>query len=270
MKKSISSAALIAGVFLASSVQAASIEDRLEAIEKQLDGTSSGNFISAAKKNIDVKLYGQINRAIMLADDGENDDVLFVDNDASSTRFGIKAKSKSWNNFSAGAQFEAEYQTNDSNSVSMADTTISGSLKKRQLKAYIKHKNVGKLTIGHGSVATDGIAEKDLSGTSLAGYSHIKISGAGFKFWDNTNTPGDPGAYSSVDVGDVFDHLDGSRMGMVRYDSPSIVGLTLSASGAEENYSDIALTYHKKFVPVEIKAGVGYAMRVKMKIHATV
>ncbi len=260
MRKVISSAAIITGFLLASQVQAASVEDRLEAIEKKLEGTDGGNFISAAKDKIDVTLYGQVNKAVMLADDGEDDDVFFVDNDASSTRIGIKAKTKSEGDLSAGAQFEAEYQTNDSNKVSMTDTTASSdTFAKRQMKVYVKHKKAGKLTLGHGSTATDGISEQDLSGTSLAGYSHIKISGAGFKFWDNTNTPGDPGTYSGTDVGDVFDHLDGSRKDMVRYDSPELVGLTLSASSAEENYTDVALSYHKKLEPLEIKAGLGYA-----------
>ncbi len=262
MIKVISSAAIITGVLLASHVQAApqDVEARLEAIEKKLEGTNGGNFITAAKDKIEVKLYGQVNKAVMLADDGNDDDVFFVDNDASSTRIGIKAKTKNKGDLSAGAQFEAEYQTNDSNKVSMTDTTASSdTFAKRQMKVYVKHKKAGKLTLGHGSTSTDGITEQDLSGTSLAGYSHIKISGAGFKFWDNTNTPGDSGSYSGTDVGDVFDHLDGGRKDMIRYDSPELVGLTLSVSSAEENYSDIALTYHKKLDLIEIKGGVGYA-----------
>jgi predicted porin len=189
----------------------------------------------------------------MLADDGENDDVFFVDNDASSTRFGIKAKTKSMGNLSAGAQFEAEYQGNDSNKVSMTDTTSSGAFSKRQMKVWLKHKQAGKLTLGHGSTATDSISEIDLSGTKLAGYSKIALSGGGFEFWDNT-------AKDYTDkVGDVFNHLDGGRTGMVRYDSPELAGLTLSAASAEENFSDIALTYHKKLDPLEIQAGLGYA-----------
>lgn len=262
MKKIISSAAIITGVLLASHVQAASqdIEERLVAIEKKLEGTSGGNFITANKKKINVQLYGQVNKALMFANDGEDSDVFFVDNDASSTRIGIKAKTKLEGDLSAGAQFEGEYQTNDSNKVSMTDTTASSDkFAKRQMKVYVEHKKAGKLTLGHGSVATDSIAEKDLSGTALAGSSHIKINGAGFKFWDNTNTPGAAGSYSGTDVGDVFDHLDGGRKDMVRYDSPEMAGLTLSASSAEQNYSDIALTYHKKLEPVEIEAGIGYA-----------
>lgn len=259
MKKLITSAAILTGVLMFSQVQAAEqdIETRLEAIEKKLENTSGGNFIKAGNKKIDVTLYGQVNKAVMLADDGENDDVLFVDNDASSTRFGIKAKTKNKGNLSAGAQFEAEVQGNDSNKVSMEDTTYSAEFKKRQMKVYVEHKKAGKLTLGHGSVATDGISEMDMSGTKLAGYSKIALSGGGFEFWDNND--GATGGYSGVTVGDDFDHLDGGRMGMVRYDSPSLAGLTLSAAGGEENYSDIALTYHKKLDLIEIKGGVGYA-----------
>lgn len=262
MNKIISSAALIAGVLMVSQVQAASgnIEERLEAIEQKLADGNGANFIKTGKDKISVTLYGQVNKAVMFADDGHKNDVLFVDNDASSTRIGIKAKTKKTGNLVVGAQFEAEYQSNDSNKVSMSDTTpSSGVFSKRQMKVYVQHKQRGKLTIGQGSTATDGVVEKDLSGTTLAGSAHIKISGAGFKFWDKTTTPGAPGAYSSTDVGDVFDHLDGGRKNMVRYDSPELIGLTLSASAAEENYNDIALTYHKKLELLEIKAGVGYA-----------
>jgi hypothetical protein len=70
MKKCISTAALTAVVAMFSQVQAsqaATVEERLEAVEKKLEGTSSGNFITAAKKKVDVTLYGQVNTGTGIA-----------------------------------------------------------------------------------------------------------------------------------------------------------------------------------------------------------
>jgi hypothetical protein len=36
-------------------------------VEKKLEGTSSGNFITAAKKKVDVTLYGQVNTGTGIA-----------------------------------------------------------------------------------------------------------------------------------------------------------------------------------------------------------
>ena len=257
MKKCISTAALITGVLMFSQVQAATVEERLEALEKKLEDTSGGNLISAAKKKVDVTLYGQVNKAVLFADDGEDDDVFFADNDISGTRFGIKAKAKINDEFSAGAQLEAEWQHNSSNKVAMDTQSSDEDAKKRQMKVFIQSKTAGKLTLGHGSVATDGIAEIDISGTGIAGNSHMKAQGSSFEFWDND--AGLSGAYSGVTVGDIFDHLDGgSRKDGLRYDSPTFFGVTISGGVAEKNMNDLAIRYANTFAGTKVKAGVGY------------
>lgn len=208
-------------------------------------------------KNMDVTLYGQVNKAMLLVDDGKNDDVIITDNDISGTRFGIKAKGKVSDNFSAGAQVELEYQTWPSNDISIDSSTGNGTennsdaLAKRQLKAWFKTVG-GKVTIGHGSVAADGIAEHDLSGTAIAGNSHMKAQGGDFAFYQTSGTP----AYVSTTVGKVFDHLDGGRKDMLRYDSPDFAGVTISASAANENYSDLSIRYSGKFNGFKVKAGL--------------
>jgi hypothetical protein len=257
MRKVISSAAIIVGVLMASQVQAAdqNIEARLEAIEKKLEGTSGGNFITAAKKKVDVTLYGQVNKAVLFADDGENDDVFFVDNDISGTRFGIKAKAKLNDEFSAGAQMEAEWQQNSSNKVFMGSQSSDEDAAKRQMKVYLQSKTAGKLTLGHGSVAADGIAEIDLSGTGIAGSSHMKAVGGAFQFWENNGL-----AYSgtSLEVGDIFDHLDGGRLDGLRYDSPTFFGISVSGGVAENNYNDMAVRYANMFGGTKVAAGLAY------------
>ncbi len=252
MRKVLPPIALIAGIFVVSQAQAAdqSVEDRLAALEKHVGKTG----VVSPAKNMDVTLYGQVNKAILFADDGKKDDVFFVDNDISSTRFGIKAKATLNAEFSAGAQFEGEYQTNAYNDVNMDNQSHAGSFKKRQTKVYLKSKSAGKVTLGHGSTAADSIAEIDLSGTKIAGNSHMKAQGSDFLFY---NTTGD--AYSAIAVGDVFDHLDGGRKDGLRYDSPSIAGISLSGGVASENYNDLAIRYAGEFNGTKVKAGMAYS-----------
>ncbi|PLX48954.1 MAG: hypothetical protein C0613_08705 [Desulfobulbaceae bacterium] len=256
MRKIISSAAIIAGVLMvAQASQAATVEERLEALEQKLEGTDGGNFLKAAKKKVDVTLYGQVNKAVLFADDGEDDDVFFLDNDISGTRFGIKAKAKINDEFSAGAQLEAEWQQNSSNKVDMNTQSSDEDAKKRQMKVYLQSKTAGKLTLGHGSTASDGIAEIDISGTKIAGSSHMKAQGGNFKFWDDDND-----AYTGgITVGSIFDHLDGgSRKDGLRYDSPTFFGVTISGGVAEDNFNDLAIRYANNFSGTKVSAGLGY------------
>src|SRR3546814_12456794 len=66
---------------------------------------------------VQVKITGQINRAVTFVDDGTDTNVNHVDNDISSSRFRIHADGKVTNDFSIGGIFELEVQPNASNNV---------------------------------------------------------------------------------------------------------------------------------------------------------
>ncbi|MGD8521831.1 MAG: hypothetical protein PVF56_11855, partial [Desulfobacterales bacterium] len=61
---------------------------------------------------VDFKISGQINRAILWADNGHDDDYWFVDNDNSSSRFRFTGSNEFDNNFSVGIAWEVEMQSN--------------------------------------------------------------------------------------------------------------------------------------------------------------
>jgi hypothetical protein len=230
----------------------------LSAEQKRLDALEAKNWVSALKKKVDVTLYGQVSKAVMFADDGYTDDVFFVDNAISGTRLGVKAKSKLNEEFSVGGELEFEWTQNNSNKVSMEEDNFDGgNAEKRQMKVYGQSKSAGKLTLGHGSVAADGIAQIDLSGTSLSGRGDSAF-GAGFLFYDNAASD-----YSGVTVGKIFTDLDGGRMDGLVYDSPAFFGVTLSGTVAEDNYNDVTVKYDHKFGDTQVKAGVAYTNEVE-------
>lgn len=233
----------------------------LSAEQKRLDAHEAKNWVCALKKKVDVTLYGQVNKAVMFADDGYDDDVFFVDNDIATTRLGVKAKSKLNDEFAVGGVLEFEWLQNKSNKVSMFDDNPdNGSAEKRQMKVYGESKSAGKLTLGHGSVAADNIAQIDLSGTSLAGRADSAF-GAGFQFYDQANDHYNIGTDEKpkfITVGNIFTDLDGNRMDGLFYDSPAFFGVTLSGTVAEKNYNDVAINYDQKFGGTQVKAGMAY------------
>ena len=54
-----------------------------------------------------MQIYGKVNQATMFWDDGAEQNVYSVNNQYSSTRFGIRGKAKIGGGWSAGYQIEA-------------------------------------------------------------------------------------------------------------------------------------------------------------------
>jgi predicted porin len=140
--------------------------------------------------------------------DGENSDSYFVDNDSSSSRMGFAGEATLNDDITAGAKFKFEYQSNPSNKVSQddqdPDSGDGDGFDERWVDAQLTSKRFGKLYLGKGSTASDGIAEIDLSGTNVVLYSDIDINAGGILWYDD-----DSDSLPGVDVGDVFDNMDG-------------------------------------------------------------
>jgi len=144
-----------------------------------------------------------------------------------------------------------------------ADVTIDqnksvigkNSFSERKLEVFIKNKQLGKLTMGQGDTASNGVIEEDLSGTG-------SISGSGFSALGDSLEfviAGTNGAGSGVTVGDHFSNLDGlSRDDRMRYDTPSLAGFTASASWVDGDEYDLALRYGRDFNGVEVALAVAY------------
>lgn len=235
----------------------ASLQEQQAKLEKipKIGETEHVAVIShPGKSQIQVSLYGQVNKAVMFADDGNDSNTFFVDNDASSTRFGIKALARPTGNMTTGAILEMEYQTNPSNKVSMDDESLNEDFHVRKFFVYAQEKHLGKISLGQASAVTDGIAEIDLSGTALAGYSDGTIIGGGLSFFDDLSQ-----SYSDTVVGAVFRDLDGGRYDLIRYDSPKVFGFSLAGSTGENDKNEIALRYNQKFSIFKVAGGIGYA-----------
>ena len=212
-----------------------------------------------------VEMYGQINKGLLIFDDGASTLGYFpVDNANSSSRVGIRLLETTSQGWSFGGNLEWEwnpYSTNYVNQLNRDDFDWDTNLL-RKAEVYLTTEKLGKFWFGQGSMASDGTAEVDLSGTTVVGYSLVAdMAGGPFFRMDD-------GLLSSVEVKDAFTNYDGlSRKFRARYDTPSFAGFSLAASVGTQivptetdvTVWDIAARYDNTFDEFKVSAAIAYS-----------
>jgi len=275
-------------------VSAATIEERLEALEQLLQqerqkneaqartieqlqekldamslptATSSkatDTKIAAAGKpvvlsdndKVSVKLYGQLNRAVLIADDGDSTKTYQVDNDNSSTRIGLLGSVVPDEEWAIGTRFEVEFESNSSSAVNQDEQNGVGgdNFHERWVDIFVQSP-YGKLSLGQGDTASNSTSEVDLSGTTVAGYSDLNAVAGGMYFYDD-----DTKDLSDTRPKDVFSNFDGlSRDDRIRYDTAEWSGLSLSTSAISGGGGDVALRYSYKNDQFMLAAAAAYS-----------
>lgn len=211
--------------------------------------------VASGGKDVQVQLYGHINRAVLGADNGDVTEAYFVDNDNSQTRVGINASTNLSEKSTVGGKLEYGVKSNASTDVNQLKTNNASSVdwNLRHADIYYSSKSAGKFSLGKGSAATDGIAEIDLSGTSVATYSDLSGMAGGILFYDDAT-----GTLSEVQVKNVFANMDGGREDRFRYDTPGFNGFTFSGSFISGEAYDAAIRYNRKYGDTKVAAGLGW------------
>ena len=210
-----------------------------------------------------IRFSGQLNMGVLHYDDGQEGFTNFVDNDNSSSRARVQLFS-TLDDWKFEAIFEAEYQPLASNTVSQLNDTPDWDFPQtniRKAEVSFANERFGKLWLGQGSMASDGSAEVDNSGTSVISYSSIADSAGGYFF----RFAGD--GLSDVTVGSAFSNFDGmGRKFRVRYDTPTFHGFGLRTSYGKDELAekndplyDIAATYSGDFEEVDLDAALAYS-----------
>lgn len=225
-----------------------------------------------------LTFYGQISMGALAYDDGVSTrGYAPVDNSNSGSRVGILWQLPSlWQHefvlrFEAGITPSPTSRINQTTGNHWRLSKDDVSLRKMEVIIDDFLYDGGTLTLGQGSMATDGIAEIDLSRTAVSAYSDVGSS-AGGQFLRFSN-----GVMSTTRIGDVFNNYDGDRLTgynadgsrklRVRYDTPKWKGFSLAVAfgtdvvdGGDRN-ADIALRYERTRGGYRISAGLGYAFK---------
>jgi hypothetical protein len=208
---------------------------------------------------VSLQVYGQVNKALLIWDDGEDSDAFVVDNDNSGGRVGFTGSAKMKPGWTAGYLIELDIQDAasdqiDNDRVNILSTATPGvddpadQITIRYNNVYIESERLGRLTLGQASTAADGAYEVVL-GNSLRnsgidhGSSLVVVTSAGL---------------STFRLQDYVSDFDSSRDDVVRYDSPSIYGFIVSASWGDNDYADLALRYKNEWNSIRVAAAIAY------------
>ncbi len=244
--------AAAAGILLGAAITPAQAADLgsgccgdLEERVAELEATTARK----GNRKVSLQIYGQVNKALLIWDDGVDSDAFIVDNDQSGTRVGFTGKATMRPGWSAGFNIELDVQDSATDKISQDDDEGNANeIAIRQSYWYIESERYGRISLGHQSAAADGVAEVVL-GNSLSDASDI------FSSFSVRLGNGDDSGFL---VENFIDDLDGPREDVVRYDTPSIYGFILSASWGDDDYSDIALRFKKEWNSIRLAAAVAY------------
>jgi len=245
----------------------------------------AAGFIAADASAVDVELYGQVNKAFVVYDDGQATDSTVADNDKSSTRFGFMGSQALDNGLTASVLIEGELQNNASNAFTQNQAGTDGdtastptvgtgsNFRERHTRVGVAG-DWGAVFLGRLSSATDGVAEQDLAGAGDVLGSDVSRFGGGLNFTNDSATTGTVADIYDLDrgAGDVNItvnqgitqgaggvNFDGNqRIDGVRYDSPIFNGFQGRLSVAGGGDVDGAVYYNGKYEEYAIKAGLGY------------
>ena len=230
---------------------------------------AQSNFETGQPK-VKLKLYGQVTKQLLWADDGTNSRTFITDSEASSTRIGFTATAPVNADFSFGAQLEQEWKSNapgnggvsiyngnanniainpDNNGVNQTTFT------ERLAEVTLNHKRFGKISLGQGVVSADGSSEANLSGATLASGTIFASQMGATRLYDSRAR-----AYVGASTyGQVFAVNDpGGRDDRVRYDTPRFMGFAADSSFVSGGKFGVGANYSEKLGQFKIDARIGY------------
>jgi hypothetical protein len=227
-------------------------------MKKTLLATTALAFVAAHASAVDVEMYGQVNKGLFGFDDGQNSEVVVIDNALSSTRFGVKGAQALDNGLTASVLLEGEMASNASDTFvqnttagqSATPVNTSSSFTERQARVGLSG-NFGGVYLGQQSTAIDGVLTQDLTGAQdvmSADYARI---GGGLRL-RNAN-----GSLDTVTIGDLATSIAQSRDDSVRYDSPIYNGFQARASVAQGGNTEGAVFYDGAAGAFKVKGAAG-------------
>lgn len=200
--------------------------------------------VTSGNEAVKLTISGQINRAVLVANDGYNSTLYHVDNTVSNSRFRLIGTARPNQSLTIGTRLEIAVSPDRSSAVSQQNKYLSDTyFDQRWVEISFESKLFGKLSIGKGDTASNTTAETDLSKTDVIQYASLADMGGGLLF-RSRNAPQAfiPNGTSLLKVSDVFKSYDGlSRQSRLRYDSPSLFGFQLAGSLVSGQRSDIVL-----------------------------
>ena len=210
------------------------------------------------------ELYGHLSFGILDYDDGVESRSYLVNNSNSTSRIGFNFDIPQPDGGNLRLNFETSFGLVSSAGVNVVDGTGDAFDFDRtsllRFEAIYRTAGLGTVSVGQGSMASDGAAGSDFSGTALVANSSISDL-AGGQFFREAS-----GAVSGVTIASASSNFNGGRRFRLRYDTPSFSGFEVAVAygqeilrdGVDDDFYDIALGYSGEAGAFRTLGSLGY------------
>jgi predicted porin len=222
---------------------------------------------------VSLTISGWVSEAVFFWDDGVEQNAYVATNALEQDRFKLSGEAKIQDGWSAGYTIEiglvgapSNKLDQDNGTASVDANTPNNSLVTRKSNWWIKSKDYGKLTVGLDGTATYHLID-DADGANTRNYSDYQAAavaqGRFFLMVNGARTTADPTKglrWNDILVGPDNDSPGQSgRRNIVRYDSPTFAGFTISAAWGEDDVWDTKLNYKGDIGDFAVVGQIGYA-----------
>lgn len=278
-------AGFIAGTLAVSPAQAADLGGDCCADLEERVATLEATTARKGNRKVSLTISGWVNTGLYIWDDGVDSDAYVISDNGSTlgTRVTFAGSAKINSDWSAGYAITIE----PSNSTALLgvrqnddDAGTPDGVGLLESYMYIKSEQLGKLSWGQQSQATDNVGIVDLSGSIFSSIP-VVFRGNNFRL-RNARTGGffdAAGAAIGTDSATLADRtnvggllqcqaIGGAGIGndcngfltnSIKYESPTVSGFTLSASWGEDDFYDVALKYAGQFGDIKVAGAFGYS-----------
>lgn len=210
---------------------------------------------STSVQAIDFDISGQVSRLAIAADNGERSGTGFTENGNSPSRVRVIGEQKMDNGMTVGMRYEISWRRNLSNTwdIDHGNSNEGVSTDVRWTEGYVKT-DYGKISLGRGDGAANGITEVDFSGNAFIGGGISSGNTVhGITLVDEQGNP-------ITKVKNVYRYFDAlSRVNRLRYDSPLLGALSVAVSADENDAYEGALSWSSTAPGGRFAAKMGYA-----------
>ena len=267
-KKSVcalAAASLLAGGAASTSVVAADLGGDCCADLEERIAELEATTVRKGNRKVSLTISGWVAEQVLGWDDGHETNV-YVGGIGSTlaSHFKLAGEAKIVPGWSAGYVMHIEALSGESPGYSQTnDDSVSG-VNTLQSYWFLKSEQLGKLSVGLLSQASDNAAILvDGSGSLVPANWVLPFDTGAFRFrtaggglsalgWSDFTTCGTLGASVGGDC-------NGVPLNAVRYDTPTFAGFSLSASWGEDDFWDVAARYAGEFVGFKLAATVAYS-----------
>jgi hypothetical protein len=238
----------------------ADLEERVAELE--------ATTVRKGNRKVSVTLSGFVGHNVMWWDDGTQNDMYIGDGGNYFSRFRFRGEAKITPEVTAGFLYEFGIDNNRIGNMNQGNggddldgTTAAGTSGRtdvlRDQTVWMRHNRLGMIKIGHGSTATDNLVLIDLGGMAGAGTPDLGLYMGAFRFRSDAGLLGNTSqTWQRALAG--HESFDTSRRNHILYETPTIMGFSVQAAVAEDNYWDVALRYAGEHHGFRVAFGIGY------------